>query len=77
MENENVMADLINDGSPFGVIFIIAGCENAKQFGIIFIASNSDNPIDIDEKTKKLKSCFRDDRNNSFCTTPITISGTI
>ncbi len=23
MENENVMADKINDGSPFGVIFII------------------------------------------------------
>ncbi len=29
-------------------------------FGIIFITSNSDNPIDIDNKTKKLESCFRD-----------------
>ncbi|WP_223887897.1 hypothetical protein [Helicobacter pylori] len=29
-------------------------------FEIIFITSNSDNPIDIDNKTKKLESCFRD-----------------
>ncbi|PUD06127.1 hypothetical protein C2S37_03940 [Helicobacter pylori] len=42
-------------------------------FGIIFIASNSDNPIDIDNKTKKLKSCFRDDESNCFIDCPITI----
>ncbi len=42
-------------------------------FGIIFIASNSDNPIDIDDKTKKLESCFRDDENNCFIDYPITI----
>ncbi len=51
MENENVMADKINDGSPFG---------------IIFIAGNSDNPIDIDDKTKKLESCFCDAIKNPF-----------
>ncbi len=42
-------------------------------FGIIFIVSNSDNPIDIDEKTKKLKSCFCDDQDNHFLYYPITI----
>ncbi len=42
-------------------------------FGIIFIASNSDNPIDIDEKTEKLESCFRNDENNCFIDYPITI----
>ncbi|GHQ18139.1 hypothetical protein JP0096_11390 [Helicobacter pylori] len=42
-------------------------------FGIIFITSNSDNPIDIDDKTKKLKSCFRDDKNSVFFHYPITI----
>ncbi|ADI34757.1 Hypothetical protein HPV225_0680 [Helicobacter pylori v225d] len=51
MEKENVMADKINDGSPFGVIFI---------------AGNSDNPIDIDDKTKKLESCFRDASKHPF-----------
>ncbi|GHR20961.1 hypothetical protein VN0448_08550 [Helicobacter pylori] len=57
MENENVMADKINDGLPFG---------------IIFIAGNSDNPIDIDNKTKKLESCFRDAiRHPFYC--PFTI----
>ncbi|GAA9937207.1 hypothetical protein VN0871_12200 [Helicobacter pylori] len=35
-------------------------------FGIIFIASNSDNPIDIDNKTKKLESCFRDTIKHPF-----------
>ncbi|WP_231219280.1 hypothetical protein [Helicobacter pylori] len=35
-------------------------------FGIIFIASNSDNPIDIDNKTKKLESCFRDAIKHPF-----------
>ncbi|GAA6858476.1 hypothetical protein CHC121_13880 [Helicobacter pylori] len=40
-------------------------------FGIIFITSNSDNPIGIDDKTKKLKSCFRDDENNRFLPNPI------
>ncbi len=42
-------------------------------FGIIFIAGNSDNPIDIDDKTKKLESCFRDDESNCFIDYPITI----
>ncbi len=42
-------------------------------FGIIFIAGNSDNPIDIDNKTKKLESCFRDDESNCFIDYPITI----
>ncbi len=36
------------------------------SFGIIFIAGNSDNPIDIDDKTKKLESCFRDAIKNPF-----------
>ncbi|OLQ56644.1 hypothetical protein BHU51_05885 [Helicobacter pylori] len=35
-------------------------------FGIIFITSNSDNPIDIDDKTKKLESCFRDAIKHPF-----------
>ncbi|GAA9254417.1 hypothetical protein TH0071_06740 [Helicobacter pylori] len=35
-------------------------------FGIIFITSNSDNPIDIDNKTKKLESCFRDAIKHPF-----------
>ncbi len=42
-------------------------------FGIIFIAGNSDNPIDIDDKTKKLESCFCDDESNCFIDYPITI----
>ncbi len=42
-------------------------------FGIIFIAGNSDNPIDIDDKTKKLESCFRDDESNCFIDYLITI----
>nr|WP_232254719.1 hypothetical protein [Helicobacter pylori] len=45
------MADKINDGSPFGIIFIVG---------------NSDNPIDIDDKTKKLESCFRDAIKHPF-----------
>lgn len=40
-------------------------------FGIIFITSNSDNPIDIDNKTKKLESCFRDTIKHLYC--PFTI----
>ncbi len=47
--------------------------DNRLPFGIIFIASNSDNPIDIDEKTEKLESCFRDDESNCFIDYPITI----
>ncbi|GAA9279411.1 hypothetical protein TH0225_09850 [Helicobacter pylori] len=39
---------------------------NGLPFGIIFIASNSDNPIDIDDKTKKLESCFCDDKKG-YC----------
>ncbi|GAA9991536.1 hypothetical protein VN1035_09700 [Helicobacter pylori] len=35
-------------------------------FGIIFITSNFDNPIDIDNKTKKLESCFRDAIKHPF-----------
>ncbi len=35
-------------------------------FWIIFIAGNSDNPIDIDNKTKKLESCFRDAIKHPF-----------
>ncbi|WQT29681.1 hypothetical protein FE843_02505 [Helicobacter pylori] len=46
-------------------------------FGIIFIAGNSDNPIDIDDKTKKLESCFRNDESKKwfidYPITPITI----
>lgn len=37
---------------------------NGLPFGIIFIVGNSDEPIDIDEKTKKLESCFSDERNH-------------
>ncbi|WRB00562.1 hypothetical protein E5L34_03265 [Helicobacter pylori] len=39
---------------------------NGLPFGIIFIAGNSDNPIDIDDKTKKLESCFRDASKHPF-----------
>ncbi len=39
---------------------------NGLPFGIIFITSNSDNPIDIDNKTKKLESCFRDAIKHPF-----------
>ncbi len=46
---------------------------NGLPFGIIFIAGNSDNPIDIDDKTKKLESCVCNDRNNRFDPYPITI----
>ncbi|GAA8112338.1 hypothetical protein Kazakh3193_09650 [Helicobacter pylori] len=42
-------------------------------FGIIFIAGNSDDLIDIDDKTKKLESCCYNDRNNRFDPYPITI----
>ncbi|GAA7586731.1 hypothetical protein JP0028_10990 [Helicobacter pylori] len=38
----------------------------AVRFGVIFITSNSDNPIDIDNKTKKLESCFRDAIKHPF-----------
>ncbi|WP_187860061.1 hypothetical protein [Helicobacter pylori] len=31
MENENVMADKINDGSPFGVIFIIDDDDKTEE----------------------------------------------
>ncbi|GAA9467809.1 hypothetical protein HpHA291_11530 [Helicobacter pylori] len=42
-------------------------------FGIIFITSNSDNPIDIDNKTKKLESCFRDAIKHPSFYCPFTI----
>ncbi len=45
----------------------------AVRFGVIFIAGNSNNPIDIDDKTKKLESCFRDDESNCFIDYPIII----
>ncbi|GAA7522334.1 hypothetical protein KVM99_03150 [Helicobacter pylori] len=35
MANENVMADLINDGSPFGVIFIADNDELIKKLRLI------------------------------------------
>ncbi len=41
-------------------------------FGIIFIAGNSDSPIDIDDKIKKLESCFVIE-SNCFIDCPITI----
>ncbi|GAA9856498.1 hypothetical protein VN0612_10320 [Helicobacter pylori] len=44
---------------------------NGLPFGIIFIASNSDDPIDIDDKTKKLESCFCSDKNSDFSYFPI------
>ncbi|GAA7072164.1 hypothetical protein [Helicobacter pylori] len=44
---------------------------NGLPFGIIFIASNSDDPIDIDNKTKKLQSCFCSDKNSRFSYFPI------
>ncbi|WP_131130794.1 hypothetical protein [Helicobacter pylori] len=44
---------------------------NGLPFGIIFIASNSDDPIDIDDKTKKLESCFCSDKNSRFSYFPI------
>ncbi len=55
----------------FGVIFItdnyiIKKINYGLPFGIIFIAGNSDNPIDIDNKTKKLESCFRDAIKHPF-----------
>ncbi len=108
MANENVMADLINDGSSFGVIFIANNIDNffndrrkTKQqlirsilerksgldfirfieanasefnfhkkiinnglpFGIIFIVSDPENLIDINDKNKKLESCFHYNEN--------------
>ncbi|BAW46984.1 putative uncharacterized protein [Helicobacter pylori] len=55
LKNKEIEFDFhkkINYGLPF--------------FGIIFITSNSDNPIDIDNKTKKLESCFRDAIKHPF-----------
>ncbi|WRE04051.1 hypothetical protein KVF09_03440 [Helicobacter pylori] len=37
---------------------------NGLPFGIIFITSNSDNPIDIDNKTKKNVTLFDNDEND-------------
>ncbi|MGT0048825.1 hypothetical protein V5I05_06610 [Helicobacter pylori] len=60
----------------FGVIFITDNyaiefdfhkkINYGLPFGIVFITSNSDNPIDIDNKTKKLESCFRDAIKHPF-----------
>ncbi|GAA8271145.1 hypothetical protein HpKG72_02840 [Helicobacter pylori] len=46
---------------------------NGLPFGIIFIVSDPENLIDINDKTKKLESCFCDDKSNSFVPCPITI----
>ncbi|PUD86622.1 hypothetical protein C2R46_05350 [Helicobacter pylori] len=44
---------------------------NSLPFGIIFIVSDPDDPIDIDDKTKKLESCFCSDKNSDFSYFPI------
>ncbi|WP_164861295.1 hypothetical protein [Helicobacter pylori] len=41
---------------------------NGLPFGIIFIVGD---PIDIDDKTKKLESCFCSDKNSNFSYFPI------
>ncbi len=41
---------------------------NSSPFGIIFIVGD---PIDIDDKTKKLESCFCSDKNSDFSYFPI------
>ncbi|WP_231266153.1 hypothetical protein [Helicobacter pylori] len=47
--------------NTFGnLLQLLTNLKNKLPFGIIFIAGNSDNPIDIDNKTKKLESCFQD-----------------
>ncbi len=40
MANENVMADLINDGSPFGVIFIADNDKLIEKLRLIERRSN-------------------------------------
>ncbi|GAA8746248.1 hypothetical protein QAD58_03840 [Helicobacter pylori] len=69
--NDDLLQLLINKQNEF--YFHKRIINNGLPFGIIFIASNSDNPIDIDDKTKKLASCFCDDESNCFIDCPITI----
>ncbi|WRB12571.1 hypothetical protein KVJ86_03240 [Helicobacter pylori] len=69
--NDDLLQLLINKQNEF--YFHKRIINNGLPFGIIFIASNSDNPIDIDDKTKKLESCFCDDKSNRFVPCPITI----
>ncbi len=47
---------------------------NGLPFGIIFIASNSDNPIDIDNKTKKLESFLTNFKNSKIPNEKISFS---
>ncbi|GAA9655509.1 hypothetical protein HpVa89_08870 [Helicobacter pylori] len=71
--------ELVSNANDFGEVLDIVKdphfhkgiINNGLPFGIVFIADNSDNPIGIDDKTKKLKSCFRDDENNRFLPNPI------
>ncbi|WP_120907678.1 hypothetical protein [Helicobacter pylori] len=44
---------------------------NGLPFGIIFIVSDPENLIDINDKTKKLESCFCSDKNSDFSYFPI------
>ncbi|WP_240706711.1 hypothetical protein [Helicobacter pylori] len=69
--NDDLLQLLINKKNEF--YFHKRIINNGLPFVIIFIASNSDNPIDIDDKTKKLKSRFCDDKSNCFVPYPITI----
>ncbi|WP_120884783.1 hypothetical protein [Helicobacter pylori] len=69
--NDDLLQLLINKQNEF--YFHKRIINNGLPFVIIFIASNSDNPIDIDDKTKKLESCFCDDKSNRFVPCPITI----
>ncbi len=70
----NDLPQLLTNLKNKQIEFYFHKCINyGLPFGIIFIVSNSDNPIDIDEKTKKLKSCFCDDQDSHFLYYPITI----
>ncbi|WQX26983.1 hypothetical protein E5P65_02575 [Helicobacter pylori] len=70
----NDLPQLLTNLKNKQIEFYFHKCINyGLPFGIIFIVSNSDNPIDIDEKTKKLKSCFCDDQDNHFLYYPIII----
>ncbi len=68
----NIEIELVSNTNDFGKVLDTVKdtfhkkISNGLPFGIIFIASNSDNPIDIDNKTKKLESCFRDAIKHPF-----------
>ncbi len=68
---DDILQLLVNRRSEF--YFHKKIINNRLPFGIIFIASNSDNSIDIDDKTKKLESCFCDDMRSDFFYYPIRI----